>query len=72
MTDRVKGFTVTLEKDIRIDDVEDIINAIKMVRGVAHVEPSITTSDDHMNREMIKNDFKTRIFRSIHETLHKF
>ena len=27
MTDRVKGFTVTLEKDIRIDDVEFILMA---------------------------------------------
>jgi hypothetical protein len=54
MTDRIKGFTVTLEKDIRIDDFEAILNAVKMIKGVASVEPSIATPDDHINRERIK------------------
>jgi NRPS condensation-like uncharacterized protein len=40
MTDRVKGFTVTLSHDIRIDDVEHIQKALEMVKGVVHVEPT--------------------------------
>jgi len=68
MTDRVKGFTVTLEKDIRIDDVEVILNAVKMIRGVAHVEPSIKTSDDHFARERVKMEMREKIWRIIDET----
>lgn len=62
MTDRVKGFTVTLEKDIRIDDVQVIMQSIRMIRGVADVEASITTMDDHMNRQMIKAELRNKIF----------
>ncbi len=62
MTDRVKGFTVTLEKDIRIDDVEEIQNAIAMIKGVIQVEPSISTSEDHMSRERAKYEMRNKIF----------
>ena len=60
MTDRVKGFTVTLEKDIRIDDVEFILNAVKMIKGIAHVEPSISTSDDHFARQRVKMEMREK------------
>lgn len=38
MTDRVVSLTVILDKEYRVDDVEKIIDAIQMVKGVAHVE----------------------------------
>lgn len=34
MTDRLKGFIVTLTTDIREDDAESIVQAIKMIKGV--------------------------------------
>lgn len=69
MTDKVKGFTVTLEKDIRIDDVEVIVNAIRMIRGIADVEVSITTGDDYINREMIRNEFRDKFRKFYTEEL---
>lgn len=60
MTDRIKGFTVTLEKDMRVDDVEIVHNALKMIRFVAHVEPSISTSEDHMARQLVKTELRTK------------
>lgn len=65
MTDRVKGFTVTLEKDIRIDDVQCIIDAISMIKGVIHVEPSVTTHEDHMARMRVKIEMKKKIIDCI-------
>lgn len=38
MTDRVNTLTVVLEHPVRTDDVEEIIAAIRMVRGVLSVE----------------------------------
>ena len=67
MTDRVKGFTVTLDKDYRTDDVEAILNAVRMIQGVAHVEPSLVTMDDHMNRQVIKSQLLTKLFKILHE-----
>ena len=54
MTERVKGFVVTLVDDIRIDDVEVIKQAISMIRGVADVEVSISTLDDQINRSRLR------------------
>lgn len=52
MTDRVKGLYVALDKDYRVDDVEAIINAILMVKGVQRVETEgmVTNPDDWMAR----------------------
>lgn len=37
MTDRVRTLTVLLEQDVRTDDVECIVDAVRMIRGVQHV-----------------------------------
>lgn len=41
MTDRHAGYIVTLDKDIREDDAQLIINALKCVRHVVDVKPVI-------------------------------
>lgn len=69
MTDRIKGFTVTLEKDFRDDDVEVIKQAIQMIKGVAHVEPSIVTNEDHFNRERIKSELRDKFWKFYEENL---
>jgi hypothetical protein len=69
MTDRVKGFTVTLEKDIRIDDVEVIMQAIRMIRGIADVEPCISTGDDYINRKMVKHELREKFMKFYNEEL---
>lgn len=51
MTDRLKGFVVTLEEDLREDDAQHICDAIAMVKGVLSVRPVVRTVDDLMNRE---------------------
>ena len=69
MTDRIKGMTITLDADIREDDVQAIVNAMKMIKGVVHVEPSIVTVEDHINREMIRYEFKHKLFNFVKEEL---
>lgn len=67
MTDRVKGLVITLDKDYRTDDVEAIVNAIKMVKGVADVDTSITDMDDHMNRTIIRQELTKKLFDTLYE-----
>ena len=69
MTDTVKGFTVSLEKDIRIDDVEWIINAIKMIKGVAEVTPSIVSHEDRMNRDQLRAELRGKFIEFWKENL---
>ena len=40
MTNRINTLTVVLEKPIKEDDVEGIIQAIEQIRGVLQVETS--------------------------------
>lgn len=54
MTDRIKGFVVTLDGDYRADDVEEIRQAIAMIRGVLDVSPSVRTPEDVMNRQRVR------------------
>jgi hypothetical protein len=68
MTDRVKGFTVTLERDVRDDDFQRIKEAVEMIYGVQHVEPSIVTPEDHMSRTRLKRDIVRNILKVIDET----
>lgn len=62
MTDRLKGVIVTFDEDIREDDAEAIINAIRMIKCVASVTPSIRNSDDIMNRMKVKDEFTKDLY----------
>jgi len=66
MTDRIQGFAVTLNHDMREDDVEHVVNALKMVKGVAAVEPVIGDIRDAMARDRVRSDVHTRIFVAVH------
>ncbi len=46
MTDRLKGCMVVFERDIREDDANDTLNAIRNIKGVLKVEPSLSTPED--------------------------
>lgn len=48
MTDRYKGFLITLDKEIRNDNAEHIVNALKMIKGVYSVKPYISGMEDGM------------------------
>lgn len=39
MTERHSGYVVALDHDIRDDDAEAVINAIRMIKGVLSIEP---------------------------------
>lgn len=69
MSDRVKGFLVTLEKDVRLDDVDLLMQTIRYMRGVASVEPSIVNSDDFINQQRIKTDLRQKMYQFINDNL---
>ena len=61
MTDRIKGFTVVLDQDIREDDVQSLRQAILQFAKVLEVVPVKTTIGDFIERSRIRREF-----------LHKF
>jgi len=62
MTDRLKGAYIAFTQDIREDDAESIIQAIKMIKGVSAVETSVSNGEDWMNREHIRSELKERFW----------
>jgi len=68
MTDRVKGFTVTLDKDIRIDDVQPLMDAIGCMKHVIDVSPVIAEStDEHIARVRISREVREKLYDLIKE-----
>ena len=61
MTDRIKGYIVTLEQDIREDDAEHITNAIRMISGVLSVAAIVGETGDHIIRERLKRKLMNQI-----------
>lgn len=62
MTDRFKGFIVTLEDDMRSDDAQCVIDAIEMIKHVKSVKPVVANYDDHMNRERVRLELWNKIY----------
>lgn len=48
MTDRFNTLTVVLDRDIREDDAEYLINAIKSIRGVIDVKGNVSDPSEYM------------------------
>lgn len=66
MTDRVKGFVVVFDEDIRDGDAEKIANAIRLFPHVATVEPSAWDNEDLMNRSRIRKELEQELWAVLH------
>lgn len=61
MTDRHAAYIVILSGDIREDDTEHTINALRMVKGVASVEPVLASYDQQIARTRADTEWVNRI-----------
>ena len=58
---------VTLEKDIRIDDVQLLVDAIKMLRFVADVSPNVSDIQDHIAYVRARGDIEGKLFNALRD-----
>lgn len=65
MTDRVRHLTVTLDRDVREDDVEHIVAAIRLLRYVADVSPIVVTVDQELARMSIRRQIEHDLYRAM-------
>lgn len=66
MTDRIHSIGVILEKDIRDDDAECILNAIKMIKGVLSVEPNIVDFQSAMAESRARKDIADKLWEILY------
>lgn len=65
MTDRYFALTVILEKDMRSDDAKSLIEAIKMLKGVLKVKPSVSDITTFMAEERAIHDLKMKLWKTL-------
>jgi hypothetical protein len=66
MTDRFHTLTVVLEKDIRDDDAQRLIDAIKHMRHVLTVTGKVADLDSHMAYERARADLGEKIWEVLY------
>lgn len=67
MTDRFNALTVVLEKDIREDDAEVLMSAIRQLRGVLSVTGEISSVSDSVAYERAKHAIWVRLWGALQE-----
>ena len=65
MTDRYKGAVVVFERDIREDDAKCLLDALKMIKGVSSVSPSLSSMDDYMNRSRVRSEIMGKVYDAL-------
>lgn len=69
MTDRHAGYIVTLSRDIREDDAEAVIAALRMVKGVVGVDPVLADPSVHIAEMRIGTEVRQKLYQFIQEQL---
>ena len=67
MTGRTNAITVVLEKDVRNDDAETILTAIRMVRGVLSATPNVSELSDHIAQERVRRELGDKLWNVIYQ-----
>lgn len=62
MTDRFNYLIVGLEKEIREDDAEHLINAIKMLKGVLDVKGNISKPNDWIAQQTAAHEIRKKLW----------
>ena len=66
MTDRVHSLTVVLDHDIRVDDVETLANAIRMLKGVLNVTGEVSDMTSYMAEERARHELGGKLLDVIY------
>ncbi len=61
MTDRHAGYLVTLAKDVREDDAEEILTSRRMVRGVIAVKPVLANMDQQIGQIRSDTEWHSKV-----------
>jgi len=69
VTDRHSGYVVVLDREIREDDAERIVQAIQMVKGVLDVKPIVADHNDLINRSRIRHELLMKLIGLLKEEL---
>lgn len=67
MTDRFTSFTVILDQNIRDDDAQPIIDAIKQIRHVQDVFPKVANTSDAIAESGVRREIGEKLIKIIYQ-----
>lgn len=65
MSEKVKGFIVTLSRDVNEEGLKHTMSLMREIKGVVSVKPVTTDAGEHINRERIKHDLRMKLLTSL-------
>ena len=68
MTDRLNALTVLLEHNLRDDDAEGLINAIRHLRGVSDVVGVVADPAAYSARRQGEKDIRRKVYAALEIT----
>ena len=72
MTDRFNSLTVVLDRDIREDDAEALLNAIRQLRGVLSVTGNVSDVGSHIAEERVRRELGDKLWEVLYpETFNR-
>lgn len=66
MTDRYNSLTVVLDRDMRDDDAEVLLNAIRQLRGVLSVTGNVSDMQSHIAQERARHELGEKMWRVLY------
>ena len=67
MTDRINALLVTLVRDLRDDDAQATIDAIRQIKGVLAVEPHIAGLEDRIAYQRALDNMQQRLWKALRD-----
>ncbi len=65
MTERVHSFVVVLDHDMRTDDVEATLGALRQIKNVISVKPNVSTSESLMAEDRARFDLGKKVIDAV-------
>ena len=65
MSDRHVAYTVVLEHELKDEDSERVIEAIRMLRGVADVVPVVADPGFYVARQQARHNLQRILFKAL-------
>lgn len=71
MSARANTITVVREKETRIDDLDSILDSIKMIKGVATADANVTNIGDYWAVEKARWELTNKMWEGIYPKIEK-
>ena len=69
--DQHSGYVVTLNTEVREDDSQEIMRAIKLLKGVLSVDPLVADPTHFVTKRVIMSELRDKIARVLFDDILK-